>query len=105
MHEFNNRIAAQRHILQLVNRRGWAQEDLFGLSQKAIERWMSVNRIPPDSRLMKLVVAASERLFFLANKSQEQVSDEYATVSAEISRVSRMIEAEVRISSSALSSG
>ena len=31
MGEFNNRIAAQRHVLQLVNKSKWGKEDLFGL--------------------------------------------------------------------------
>ena len=83
-HEFNNRIAAQRAILRAVNRKPWGSEPLFGLSSKAIDRWVSVNRIEPDSRLVKLVKDVSAKLFFLANKSQEQVSDEYTAVRVEI---------------------
>jgi hypothetical protein len=94
MTEFNNRIAAQRHILQLVNRRDWT-ENLFGLSQKAIERWVVANGIQSTSRLLGLVVTASEKLFFLANKSQEQVSDAYATASNEISHLSSLIDTEI----------
>ena len=83
-HEFNNRIAAQRAILRVVNRKPWGSEPLFGLSSKAIDRWVSVNRIEPNSRLVKLVKDVSAKLFFLANKSQEQVSDEYTAVRVEI---------------------
>jgi len=83
-HEFNDRIAAQRAILRVVNRKPWSSEQLLGLSSKAIDRWVSVNRIEPGSRLVKLVKDVSAKLFFLANKSQEQVSDEYTAIRAEM---------------------
>lgn len=83
-HEFNNRIAAQRDILQVVNSKYWESEELFGLSGKAIDRWVSANRIDPDSKLARMVKEASAKLFFLANKSQQQISDEYQMVSGEI---------------------
>jgi hypothetical protein len=86
-HEFNNRIAAQRAILQVVNRKKWGTEELFGLSSKAIDRWISVNRIDPDSKLVNLIKQASAKLFFLANKSQQQISDEYRAMSEEIAAV------------------
>ena len=95
MNEFNNRIAAQRQILQLVNRKKWEKEELLGLSSKAIERWISVNRVDPESRLVELVKTASAKLFFLANKSQEQISEEYKMISREIADISRTIELEI----------
>lgn len=95
MSEFNNRIAAQRQILQVVNRKQWEKEELLGLSRKAIERWISVNRIHPESRLVELVRIASSKLFFLANKSQEQISDEYKMISREIMDIFREIELEI----------
>ena len=79
MNEFNNRISAQRSIIQLVNRKKWEKEELLGLSSKAINRWVSVNSINPESRLVELVKAASAKLFFLANKSQDHISEEYKT--------------------------
>ncbi len=95
MSEFNNRIAAQRQVLKLVNQKRWEKEELFGLSRKAIERWTSVNHIEPESHLVGLVTAASAKLFFLANKSQEQISDEYKNTSLEIEAISRRIEHEI----------
>ncbi|MGB8541024.1 MAG: hypothetical protein WCD49_05225 [Candidatus Acidiferrales bacterium] len=94
MSEFNSRIEAQRQILQLVNRKKWEKEELFGLSNHAIDRWISVNRIDPESRLVGLVRSASSKLFFLANKSQEQVSEEYKAVSSEIVSIARNIGTE-----------
>ncbi|MEH2399665.1 hypothetical protein [Nostoc sp.] len=95
MNEFNNRIAAQRQVLQLVNRKKWEKEELLGLSTKAIERWISVNRIDPESRLVELVKTASAKLFFLANKSQEQISEDYKMISKEIAVISQTIEQEI----------
>jgi hypothetical protein len=95
MSEFNNRIAAQRHVLQVVNGKRWEKEELFGLSRKAIERWAGVNGIDPKSPLVTLVEAASSKLFFLANKSQEQVSEEYQATASEISLIAKAIELEI----------
>lgn len=95
MNEFNNRIAAQRQVLQLVNRKKWKKEELLGLSSKAIERWISVNRIDPESRLVELVKTASAKLFFLANKSQEQISEDYKMISKEIAVITQTIEQEI----------
>jgi len=94
-HEFNNRIAAQRAILQVLNSKAWDAEDLFGLSIKAIDRWVSANSIDPNSKLVKLVKDASAKLFFLANKSQEQISIEYKTVSDEIIAICDAIAIEI----------
>jgi hypothetical protein len=96
-HEFNNRIAAQRSILQVLNSKAWPEEDLFGLSSKAIDRWISVNCIDPNSKLVKLVKDVSGKLFFLSNKSQEQISEEYKEVSDEIAAVSDAIAMEIKI--------
>jgi len=98
-HEFNNRIAAQRAILRIVNDKPWSSEQLFGLSSKAIDRWVSINRIEPSSQLVKLVKDVSAKLFFLANKSQEQISDEYTAVRAEISAACEAIRIEVEAAS------
>ena len=94
MDDFNNRIAAQRQVLQLVNRRNWGKEELFGLSSNAIDRWVAVNRVDPESQLVKLIKSASAKLFFLANKSQEQVSEEYKIVSSEIASIAKSIDLE-----------
>ncbi|MGH8521697.1 MAG: hypothetical protein ACREU9_09845 [Gammaproteobacteria bacterium] len=90
MSEFNNRIAAQREILLGVNSRGW-QEELFGLSSGAIDRWMNVNRLGVDSVLVELIRQAAEKLFFLSNKSQEQVTEDYRLLSGEVSALTAQI--------------
>ena len=94
-HEFNNRIAAQRSILQVINSKAWAEEDLFGLSSKAIDRWVSINRLDLNSKLVKLVKDASGKLFFLANKSQESISEDYRVVSREIAALCDALRAEI----------
>jgi len=93
MGEFNNRIDAQRRILKLVNNTQ-RKEALFGLSAKAIERWILSNQLDQHSRLVVLVHQAAEKLFFLANRSQEQISEEYKLLSQEIASIAKNIAVE-----------
>ncbi|KWD66690.1 MULTISPECIES: hypothetical protein [Burkholderia] len=90
MSEFNNRIDAQRVILSLVNGKRW-NEELYGLSKGAIDRWIRVNGIDPSAELACTVFESAEKLFFLANKSQEQVTDEYRLLSVEVSKLTQRI--------------
>jgi hypothetical protein len=96
MKDFNNRIDAQRNILRIVNKRSWKVEELSGLSSKAINRWMLVNQIDTSSRLAKLIRVAGRALFFLANKSQEQITEEYKLHSEEIIALTDAIETEIQ---------
>ncbi|HBP0077212.1 hypothetical protein [Pseudomonas aeruginosa] len=95
MNEFNNRIDAQREILNLVNRRHW-KEELYGLSSGAIDRWTRVNGISQSDDLPRAIYESADKLFFLANKSQEQITDEYRLLSVEVyeltQRIARIIE-------------
>ncbi|SPK71028.1 conserved protein of unknown function [Cupriavidus taiwanensis] len=96
MSEFNNRIDAQREVLRLVNSIHWSEE-LFGLSQGAIDRWASINKIDPAAELSATVRDAAAKLFFLANKSQEQVTEEYRFISRQVyeltQRIARIVNA------------
>ena len=94
MSEFNNRIAAQREILLGVNNGNW-QEELFGLSSGAIDRWKNVNRLEAGSALVELIHQAADKLFFLSNKSQEQVTEDYQLLSAEVSALTLQIKRAV----------
>jgi hypothetical protein len=95
MEEFVSRMAAQRRVLELVNQRQWPKEELFGLSRKAIDRWMAVNGVRSESRVAGLICAAAEKLFFLANKSQEQISADYIGISNEFRVIAQEIEKEM----------
>lgn len=90
MSEFQNRIDAQRCILSLVNRGRW-EEELFGLSKGAIDRWVLANKLDPSTALVLAICQSAEKLFFLGNKSQEQVTDEYKLLSKEVSELTRRI--------------
>jgi hypothetical protein len=103
MTEFNNRIAAQREILLAVNGARW-REELYGMSSGALERWMRANSVDPNSRLVLLLLDAAGKLFFLANKSQEQITTEYRSRSSEVSALTEDIRAELRRHSSAAAS-
>lgn len=86
MTEFGDRMKAQRRLLQAVNAVAWPEE-LFGLSNQAIDRWADRTGMPPESELVTLLRSASARLSFLANRSQMQVSDEYIQLSQDVEDV------------------
>ena len=94
MSEFNNRIAAQRKILIVINSGSW-QEELFGLSSGAIDRWMNANRLESGSALVELIHQAADKLFFLSNKSQEQITEDYKHLSREVSALTARIKQAV----------
>lgn len=95
MSEFSNRISAQRSILEIVNRIEW-KEELFGLSSGAIARWSNVNEISRDSEIVSLIDKAAEKLFFLSNKSQEQITEDYRRLSADVADLESRIECSVK---------
>jgi hypothetical protein len=86
MHEFNNRINTQREVLKIVNSNLF-KEDLFGLSRKSIERWANSNSILPDNDKCALLYKIADKLFFLATKSQEQISNEYKSLSNDVNQL------------------
>ena len=95
MEEFNNRMDVQRNVLEVINRCLNNKEELCGLSKKAIERWIAVNRLNSESELCKILFKISADLFFLATKSQEQVSEEYRSLSSEISQLQYDLESSM----------
>lgn len=92
MDEFNNRMDAQRNILEIINRQTGYAEELCGLSKKAIERWIFSNRLNPRSEICNILFQITKKLFFLANKSQEQITEEYKALSLEISALKNNLE-------------
>jgi hypothetical protein len=95
MSEFVNRVSAQRKALEAVNSARWA-EPLFGLSSGALERWCASNALTRDATIVQYLYLVSEKLAFLANQSQEQISEEYAAASVQISELTARIETIVR---------
>jgi hypothetical protein len=88
--EFVDRMSAQRKLLQVVNSRAW-HEELFGLSSQAISRWMETNGVSGNSEVVAQLRSASERLSFLANRSQMQVSEDYRHVSRDFDALTEEI--------------
>lgn len=87
MDEFLNRITAQRKVINIVNKEAKLTFPLVGLSVKSMERWQLENSISNDSELIKLLYLISSKLFFLANKSQEQITNEYKLLSQSVSEL------------------
>lgn len=100
MSEFNNRIDAQRRILRLVNGSRDLQEELFGLSSGALERWARINGFNENNPLLVLLKQAAAMLFFLSNKSQEQITGEYQGLSDEVASLTEQIQVAASSSSS-----
>ena len=92
MDEFNNRMNAQRAVLTIVNECTASREQLSGLSKKAIERWLSVNCMDPRGEVAAVLYQISSRLFFLAAKSQEQVTDDYRAMVANIQSMAASLQ-------------
>ena len=95
MNEFNSRIKAQRNVLKIVNGSEFFLEPLLSLTEKAIDRWSRNNAIDTNDTLARLLKSISGNLFFLANKSQEQVSEDYKTLSITVYNQSLDLEKEM----------
>jgi len=95
MSEFNNRIGAQRDALKIVNGSGLFVEPLLSLTEKAIDRWSGNNKVDALDSIIILLKSMSGTLFFLANKSQEQVTEDYKVLSDKVSKQLSNLELEV----------
>jgi hypothetical protein len=95
MSEFSNRISAQRSILKLINGSGLYIEPLLGLAEKAIDRWHRNNGVDAHDLVVIMLKSMSGTLFFLANKSQEQVTNEYTLLSEKVKE--QLFELELEI--------
>lgn len=84
-------MTAQRHILAIVNGSFQPTEELCGLSAKAISRWVQVNQLDPNSEGVCLLRRAADLLFFLATKSQDQVTVEYESRMKEVATVTEAL--------------
>lgn len=80
---FRNRLDTQRDVLELINKYSW-KEEIFGLSEQAINRWKNSNNISIE--IITIVLEISKSLFFLGVKSQEQITDEYFKLSSDITQ-------------------
>jgi hypothetical protein len=96
--DFNNRMEAQREFLKEVNSRAWPAEQLSALSEGAIQRWITVNRLESRDEIVLQVKNAGEALYFLANKSQEQVSEEYQRRSNDFATILRRLKEAMAMS-------
>lgn len=97
MSEFRNRIEAQRDVLTLINKQKY-KEPLLGLTDKAINRWGINNEINSQGNVIRLLKEISSCLFFLANKSQEQVTEDYKNLSGQVTNLINELKKELACS-------
>ncbi|BEM39459.1 hypothetical protein SME10J_31860 [Serratia marcescens] len=93
MNDFLNRMQAQREILKIVNDYKWGVEPLNSLTKKSIERWSAKNELSTGSKLVSILYNIADKVFFLANKSQEQITDDYKKLSQDV----RSLTIEIKI--------
>ncbi len=67
----------------------------MGLSSGSLRRWTQTNQIDINSTFFCLIRQAADKLFFLANKSQEQITEDYRLLSVEVSELTNAIKAEL----------
>ena len=65
---------------------------------------MRCNGVEAKSALAQLLVEAASKLFFLANKSQELVTDEYKVRSLEVADLTRRIGDAIKLRGNAAAS-
>lgn len=73
--EFNSRVDLQRKVIKILNEKKFKNK-LNGLSKPAIDSWLLNNNIS-NELLKNSLISISEKLFFIANKSQDQITEEY----------------------------
>ncbi|MEZ8820878.1 hypothetical protein AB4562_20505 [Vibrio sp. 10N.222.54.A1] len=96
MSEFKNRIESQRDAVKIVNSFNLYKEPLFSLTEKSIIRWTSANLIDPKAKHVDLIMQASKKLFFLANKSQEQITEDYKKLPKDVELIFTEINKEMK---------
>ncbi|MEL0580408.1 hypothetical protein AACK17_17930 [Pectobacterium punjabense] len=96
MSEFNNRITAQRNALKIINGSGLFSEPLLSLTEKAIDRWSNKNGVNTYNSTVSLLKLISGTLFFLANKSQEQITEDYKALSEKVNNQLSELDLEIK---------
>ncbi|MDE8741717.1 hypothetical protein PZA20_07745 [Pectobacterium polaris] len=96
MSEFNNRITAQRNALKIINGSGLFSEPLLSLTEKAIDRWSNNNGVNTYDSTVSLLKLISGTLFFLANKSQEQITEDYKALSEKVNNQLSELDLEIK---------
>ncbi len=86
MKEFNSRIELQREVIKIINNSSKFQKPIAGISKNAIDRWGIDNNLSLNAEIIKLLYIISDKLFFLANKSQEQITESYIKIKEDVSK-------------------
>jgi len=94
MNEFQNRVNLQRQIIALVNKRLKFKEPLASLSYGCITRWKQ-NNIEVLDQTYELLLDLSNKVLFLATKSQEQITEEYAFKSIQAVERAKYLEEHI----------
>ncbi|MEK5756619.1 hypothetical protein [Acinetobacter variabilis] len=94
MSEFQNRVNLQRQIIALVNKKLKFKEPLASLSYGCITRWKKNNTEVLD-QTYEILLDLSNKVLFLATKSQEQITEEYAFKSSQAVEKTKYLEEHI----------
>ncbi|WP_397600539.1 hypothetical protein [Silvanigrella sp.] len=98
MKEFNKRSIIQRKFLKLINSSVLIKnEELYSLSEEAIERWIISNKINRENNIILLIYKASEKLQCIANKSQESITNGYNLAIEDIEIIYQTMFKEIEV--------
>lgn len=92
-YEFNNRVSLQRKVIKEVNNYNFPYP-LTGLSEISIKNFSSLNRL--NNSIGDTLLKISEKLFFLANKSQEQITSEYKTLNSDVNLLTDKLKIQLK---------
>ncbi|WP_159122806.1 hypothetical protein [Acinetobacter variabilis] len=95
MNEFQNRVNLQRQIISLINSKLKFTEPLASLSYGCINRWKNNNK-EVLNQTYEILIDLSNKVLFLATKSQEQITEEYAFKSKEAVEKLKYLENHLR---------
>lgn len=85
MSEFYNRVSVQRDVIKIVNKTALFSFPLNGLTQESIKSWIDLNKVE-NERIINIIYHISEKMMLLANKSQEQITEEYSLLSYDVAQ-------------------
>jgi len=96
MSKFQNRVQAEREVLNIINMKFRNRNSqLCGLSEAAIRLWQNSSTTTPDGAIVSALLEVSFKVMRLANRSSESIEpidkDLQVDVAASVERVKTLL--------------
>lgn len=95
--EFVSRMRAQRSAVKLINSSSVWSEPIFGLSNDSIERFLRNNGGSVSRDLAFAIKETASSLSFLANHSQDQITDAYHSKLEQFNQSFERLKVELKL--------